>query len=126
MLDDTGADRPLIFYDDMLELLIPNIAYPYWGQPVDLQTANGVVQRRTIWFKVEWRAPNGSSATGKFWEVLNVNDEVASWEDGATRLSGMSMRARLFTSTSPYNHGALAVADSKGGAYNRIREGVDH
>ncbi|RPA72462.1 hypothetical protein BJ508DRAFT_335042 [Ascobolus immersus RN42] len=127
MHDDTGSDNPLIFRDDIESLIDPLVPYPYYGLPAHVATANGVVIRRTAWFQAEWRHPTtGRSATGKFWEMFVIDDTKRSYQVGAVRLSGMSMRARLFTATSPYNNGALVVADSRSGAYKKVGEGVNH
>ncbi|RPA82283.1 hypothetical protein BJ508DRAFT_90447 [Ascobolus immersus RN42] len=126
VLDDTGSERPLIFRDHIDTLLgnVNHVHYPWWGLDVMVQTGNGIFQRRSIWLQMEWRTPGpaGRSATeGVFWELFHVNYLQRSFEQGCQPLSGMSLRARVFTSTSPYNQGAMAVANSAGGAYALIK-----
>lgn len=128
-LDDTGSDRPLIYRDDLGRIFdFENYEnYEHWGHNTLLHTANGFVERRSIWLKMEWKnpPPEERSATDPFWEFFHVDMLKDSFDPGSMRLSGMSMRTHLFVSSSPFNRGRLAVADTAYGAYKNVKDN-DH
>lgn len=129
VMDDTGSERPLIFRDKVEEILG---GLNHWdghflrGLDEEVMTANGPVNRETLWLQMEWRTPQGRNATREaFWECFYVDMSRNSYDPGTHCLSGMSLRARLFTATSPTNRGRLCIATTPGGA-SRLQSIRDH
>lgn len=102
MLDDTGSVSPSLYLDDIQSLRI-DLDHPLWAAAVEVETQTEPVWRDVIWLTADWRDHRGNSAQvgGPFWERFFMDLTRESTEQGRFRVSGMSMRARLFTFTSP-------------------------
>jgi hypothetical protein len=110
----------MVFQMDDIPLLgIPPFS-PAWGPIVNVATANGVVQRPTVWIGLRWVDAHHNPIEPQTIFEFAVVSPGYSTDAGAMRLSGMSLRRRLFTVTAPDGNGELHIAQKKNGIVGRL------
>ena len=119
-LDDTGADIPSVSEPDDLPLLGTGGPGPWWGPTILINTAGGVVYRRTIWIMMQWMSAPGNMLTNPGLPELAIVNPGFSFAPSAVRLSGMSLRAVSFTATAPDGSNNLHIGDKKNGVVSRL------
>ncbi|KAL1983598.1 hypothetical protein VTN96DRAFT_10177 [Rasamsonia emersonii] len=111
ILDDTGSTYLELFRDDDCQWLSLTRGCHFWMPNVLLDTANGLVTRRSIELEVQL-VVNGAP----FGNITRVRATITPGFGGdQLRCSGMFLRNQLFTATSPYGQGVLYISDRKTG-----------
>ncbi len=108
ILNDTGSTIQTVFRNDLIAMGAHLVQYHGYGHIVQIGTANGNVNGRSIW--VETRIMNGTGASDWFFElgVIMPQGQIS------TRLTGSQIRNHFYFATAPGNQ-HLYIAEKKNG-----------
>ena len=113
MCNDTGSNVLTLYPFEILAMGLPD-HYTGWGDVVDIQTANGIIQRRKITIQVRLMSSDWLMTPLSDW--MNEEAIVTLTDDDMrfNRLSGGMMRNKLFFATAPGSD-MLFISNNKAG-----------
>ncbi|RPA72261.1 hypothetical protein BJ508DRAFT_314880 [Ascobolus immersus RN42] len=120
-LDDSGSSNFHVFESDLPVLGILPGSSAYRDLPVRMGTANGEVTRRVVRVNMMWRDPHtGEPASFIFVENCVVMPGVYDPDGDVPRLSGRSMRKKLYVASAPVEPVTLYIGETRNGAVKNL------